>query len=111
MSWLDFYNNEIETADAAALTTINSFGPVTFDVSGIVNDWITGTNTFFTIALTGLNDTSGNEFLHGFLNNSETFGSTYLDVNNSVSAVPIPAAIWLFGSALMGFVGVRRRAV
>lgn len=110
MSWLDFYNNEIATSDAVALTTINSFGPVTFDVSGIVNDWITGANTFFTIALTGLNDTSGNDFLHGFLNNSETFGSTYLDVNNSVSAIPIPAAIWLFGSALMGFVGVRRRA-
>lgn len=27
----------------------------------------------------------------------------------SVSAVPVPAAIWLFGSALVGFVGMSRR--
>ena len=26
----------------------------------------------------------------------------------NVSAVPIPAAIWLFGSAMLGFVGIRR---
>jgi len=26
----------------------------------------------------------------------------------TVSAVPIPAAIWLFGSAMLGFVGIRR---
>jgi len=28
----------------------------------------------------------------------------------TASAVPIPAAIWLFGSALLGFVGMRRRS-
>jgi hypothetical protein len=27
----------------------------------------------------------------------------------SVSAVPVPAAIWLFGSALLGFIGYGRR--
>lgn len=27
----------------------------------------------------------------------------------SVSSVPVPAAVWLFGSALMGLVGVRRK--
>jgi hypothetical protein len=26
-----------------------------------------------------------------------------------VSAVPVPAAVWLFGSALLGFVGLSRR--
>ena len=36
----------------------------------------------------------------------KTIGSTY-DV--TVQAVPIPAAVWLFGSALMGLVGVSRR--
>lgn len=31
--------------------------------------------------------------------------------NIHVSAVPIPAAVWLFGSGLMGFLAMRRRAV
>jgi hypothetical protein len=30
--------------------------------------------------------------------------------NVSVSAVPLPAAVWLFGSGLMGFMALRRRA-
>ncbi|MDD2761529.1 MAG: PEP-CTERM sorting domain-containing protein [Methylomonas sp.] len=28
----------------------------------------------------------------------------------TVSQVPVPGAIWLFGSALLGFIGLRRRA-
>ncbi len=28
---------------------------------------------------------------------------------SDASAVPLPAAVWLFGSALMGLVGVSRR--
>lgn len=31
------------------------------------------------------------------------------DLNYSVSAVPVPAAVWLLGSALVGLVGVSRR--
>lgn len=30
-------------------------------------------------------------------------------VSGSISAVPVPAAVWLFGSGLMGLVGVARR--
>jgi hypothetical protein len=33
--------------------------------------------------------------------------STYVDVN--ISPVPVPAAFWLFGTALIGFVGMSRR--
>jgi hypothetical protein len=33
---------------------------------------------------------------------------TFYD-NISVSAVPVPSAVWLFGSALAGLVGLRRR--
>jgi hypothetical protein len=28
---------------------------------------------------------------------------------NAVSAVPVPAAVWLFGSGLLGLVGISRR--
>lgn len=36
-------------------------------------------------------------------------GSYQMTVNSSVQAVPVPAAVWLFGSALLGLVGVTRR--
>lgn len=37
-------------------------------------------------------------------------GSQYLlSLTGTVSAVPVPAAIWLFGSGLLGLVGVARR--
>lgn len=36
-------------------------------------------------------------------------GAVYDNVSFSVSAVPVPGAVWLFGSALAGIVGLRRR--
>lgn len=30
-------------------------------------------------------------------------------VETDVAAVPVPAAVWLFGSALMGLAGMRRK--
>ena len=32
-------------------------------------------------------------------------------INNAVNAVPIPAAVWLFGSGLLGLIGIARRKV
>ncbi|MEA2079375.1 MAG: VPLPA-CTERM sorting domain-containing protein, partial [Pseudomonadota bacterium] len=32
-----------------------------------------------------------------------------INLNNPVSAVPIPAAVWLFGSGLLGLIGIARR--
>ncbi len=37
------------------------------------------------------------------------FNSTVDNVSLNVSTVPVPAAAWLFGSALLGFFGVSRR--
>lgn len=33
----------------------------------------------------------------------------YAGLNITISAVPVPAAVWLFGTALIGFVGMARR--
>jgi hypothetical protein len=103
ISWINYFNNNILTADPAALTSIDGFGPVTFDVTSIVNDWLDGSNTIFAIALTGTNDTSGNGFLHGFLNNTESPGSTFLTV------VPEPASVALIGLGGVALIARRRR--
>ena len=36
-------------------------------------------------------------------------GGQYLDVYLQTSAVPVPAAVWLFGSGLVGLLGLSRR--
>ena len=36
--------------------------------------------------------------------------SDVLKYDLSISAVPVPAALWLFAPALMGFFGLRRKA-
>jgi hypothetical protein len=101
--WVTFYNN-ILAADAQALTAVDRFGQVQFDIAAIVTGWIDGSNTVFAVALTGNNDTSGASFLHGFVNNSETPGSSFL----TVTTVPEPGSVALLaGGGLL--LGHRRR--
>ncbi len=109
VSWLNFYNNNILAADTAAYTSIDGYGTVTFDVSALVNSWVDGSNAIHAIAFTGKNDTSGNQFLHGFLNNDNggtAMGYTFL----TVTAVPEPEtyAMLLAGLGMTGWM-VRRR--
>lgn len=42
--------------------------------------------------------------------NSKLFGDRHWDLNMNLTAVPVPAAAWLFGSALIGFVALRRKS-
>lgn len=88
ISWTSFFANNILPAAPEAIVEVDAFGLVNFDVTALVNSWLSGANDVLAIALTGKNDTSGNDFLHGFLNNTETPGSTFLTVNQ----VPEPAA-------------------
>ncbi|WP_432798308.1 PEP-CTERM sorting domain-containing protein [Poriferisphaera sp. WC338] len=89
IDWITFFDNNILAADPAAITAVDSFGQITFDVTSIVNDWISGANTVFAIALTGKNHVNtGADFLHGFLNNTENSGASYL-------VIPEPASLSL----------------
>ncbi|MCP4768227.1 MAG: VPLPA-CTERM sorting domain-containing protein [Gammaproteobacteria bacterium] len=49
-------------------------------------------------------DSHGNEIPKNGTNTPE-----YLSAELTVSPVPVPAAVWLFGTALIGFVGMSRR--
>jgi len=40
---------------------------------------------------------------------SNQYGFDYASFTGTVSAVPVPAAIWLFGSGLLGLIGISRR--
>ncbi|MFI4861796.1 MAG: PEP-CTERM sorting domain-containing protein [Phycisphaerales bacterium JB063] len=98
--WVTFYNDNILAADAEALTVVDGFGQVQFDITSVVNGWVAGSNTVFAVALTGNNDTSGGDFLHGFVNNTEAPGSSFL----TVTTVPEPGSLALLaaGGVLLG---------
>jgi len=53
------------------------------------------------------NLTNPNEGLF-LLNETDAFDLTHSQ-SVTVNAVPVPAAVWLFGSALAGFMGMKRR--
>lgn len=75
---------------------------VGFGTDGIINSW-----TFL-----GVTDTAGfNSFEFRETNGKGEQVLTIRadDVTLGVSAVPIPAAFWLFGSGLLGLVGISRR--
>ena len=42
-------------------------------------------------------------------NNNGAVGIDNIKITANVAPVPVPAAVWLFGSALMGFVGLQKR--
>ena len=90
-------------------------GPAVGDVwSGIVfdvfvNDAAVGDFTIATINLTALGSGTSNLVIL----NSQFFSNTVLLdpilTPGIVDTVPIPAAVWLFGSGLIGLIGVARR--
>ncbi len=95
-------------------------GIVNFGFTG--NGGLTATNTInpevniaFIENVDSIKDAAGNDFafLVGFNDggsNDADFDDTVFGISE-VSAIPTPAAAWLFGSALIGFAGFRRNSI
>lgn len=89
--------------------TWNEWVNVTFDSdANLTTDWSGGSVSFLVSA-----DMVGQLVQIGFNNTATDWapsGVVYDNLNvAAVSAVPVPAAVWLFGSGLLGLVGVARR--
>ena len=76
------------------------------DPSGSVSNHILFTIDFTNPASPSLSYDTALDLYNGI---NASFGNYDPLVSGSVSAVPLPAAIWLFGSALAGFIGYSRR--
>lgn len=75
------------------------------------NDYTLDELAFMSLDITGLEGQTG---LLEFIINTTGAESANVFIPNSissayVSAVPVPAAVWLFGSGLLGLIGVARR--
>lgn len=86
----EYFQTQILAAPLQSRTVIDAIDQTfEFDVTSIVNSWLDGSNPNFYLAMTGSNDLSGTDFLHGFSNNSFTPGSTFL----TVTAIPEPSGL------------------
>jgi hypothetical protein len=83
-------------------TAINDYGwyDLNIDVSSFLLDGI----------LNGKLAAVGNGFKHKCLAPDFWYKNAKLVIDYDVKAVPVPAALWLFGSALLGLTGIKRKS-
>lgn len=86
----------------------------TFNVSARLNTWAGNggeNDSAFDHVSNGFNGTPQAGYAYADFFNTATFGITSGagSVISAAAPVPVPAAVWLFGSALMGLVGLRRK--
>lgn len=107
-------NTGVQTRTSCVDTvgTLNCNGPaspplnVGIPLAGLVsNDW-TGTETTGDDITFVISSTQPNPITGGLIYNN---GTLVVTIGTEVSAVPVPAAAWLFGSALVGLAGIGRK--
>jgi hypothetical protein len=103
-------------AESSAYAFIKTLDSTTFDQKALVsNDSTNLPDTWDTYSIDLLIDGTlvGDILQFGFSATSTNFNGSAVFYDNlvfaPVSTVPVPAAVWLFGSGLVGLVGVARR--
>ena len=118
------FHTSIDSCTTDVVCPTNELGHMFYyNLSGSLFDDLTGTHFVGDVILTDVQNSywSGTEYdsssawLFGFYDGLDDFPNK-ADVNHGwavragdVGAVPIPAAVWLFGSGLIGLVGLARR--
>lgn len=97
-----FYADGGNVADAFSSTANNTGHVDTFWQGATFTGLAAGAYSYAIAGLTNVDWANDN-------NGVSAWGGNLVIPGSSVSAVPVPAAAWLFGSALLGFVGVSRR--
>jgi len=96
--------NDQESFEVGIVNDTSEFG-VSSVFAGTLDDHVTGQWSTFTDTFVATSDLSIIYFK--VLTPDTTLGNFIDDV--AVSAVPVPAAVWLFASALVGLIGFGRR--
>lgn len=101
---------------SVTLTQTGVSGWVSVDVTSLMDAWVGGTSDFgFSLSQENygvIRADNGSVAVSAFCDTESTAGmcaTGSFAPTLEVSAVPVPAAAWLFGSGLLGLVGVARR--
>lgn len=102
-------NDECPSSSTVGPSCLSFSGLPAGSYLAMVSDWdmFTSASVFFVDFLASDPLVPSDLFAALTENNGQGGGDFRLNI--SVSAVPLPAAAWLFGSALLGFVGMARR--
>lgn len=106
---ITLHDNLLESTALVANFTMTSNGTHYIDITEIYNAWVTGD-----IANNGLALVSNSENGTGEIG---SVGAMFAGFNNpdgnapyiTTSPVPVPGAVWLLGSGILGMIGLRRR--
>jgi len=106
----DFSCEEIVNFNGGALIVQNALTPwdinETMDL-GSVGAWGSDTDISLTLENILRANTVSSPSSEAFI--EKKFGGIAISVNVPPAIIPVPAAVWLFGSGLLGLVGVARR--
>lgn len=117
LSWSDI--SQSSSPSASFTQTSNADGWISVDVTSLIAEMLSSSIDYgfvLTQEAYGVTRTSANSLAVSSFCDSESTSaacaagsfSPYLEIS-SVSAVPVPAAVWLFGSGLIGLMTVARR--
>ncbi|WP_319523800.1 VPLPA-CTERM sorting domain-containing protein [uncultured Desulfosarcina sp.] len=113
-TYLSSYNTGYEAADYVSMTVVTDVGTYTlFEADGDeLNDLTTANGysyIFYDVVLS--DDATWAQFILTVHTNGSYEGVQLDDVyiEGTYSPVPVPAAVWLLGSGLLGLIGIRRR--
>lgn len=89
---------------------LNASGEVSSSVSFLLADGANVIEDWLWVDLSGLGAVSGLQFSFASSDNGDwgVNTPTYFAIDN-ITAVPLPAGVWLFGSALLSLIGLRQR--
>jgi hypothetical protein len=122
--WTATSSSGIPTSIITGATTPIGSNPPTSTTSPFVtqypNAWVTYnllpllqgsmlTDGVLSIAIHPTGSLTGNQNVFASSEASDSALRPYLSVTTAAAPVPIPAAVWLFGSGLVGLIGLRRR--
>lgn len=101
-----FYNTHLQPPGALSSTTITGAGDYAWDVTSLVQSWLSTPGALTTIALTG--DPNG-DFLHGFRNPRALDPPPGIPTRLVIETIPEPGAAVLSAMAMILFSSRRKR--